>query len=84
VPVTIGADTTTAGTAAIIMVGVIGTTLTATEVVGAILKNKGPPQGGPLLGFTEAAYFQLLMSTNLPAIAAAAAIAGDTRWVRPL
>jgi hypothetical protein len=30
------------------------------------------------------AYRQLRTSTNLPAIAAAAAIAGDTRWVRPL
>jgi hypothetical protein len=29
-------------------------------------------------------YFQVRTSTNLPAIAAAAAIAGDTRWVRPL
>src|SRR5882762_7031868 len=27
---------------------------------------------------------QALTSTNLPATAAAAAIAGDTRWVRPL
>jgi hypothetical protein len=30
------------------------------------------------------AYFHVRTSTNLPAMAAAAAMAGDTRWVRPL
>jgi len=29
-------------------------------------------------------YFQSRMSTKRPAIAAAAAMAGETRWVRPL
>ena len=41
------------------------------------------PQGGPFFsGPTGQCHSRT--STNLPAIAAAAAIAGDTRWVRPL
>src|ERR1700716_2077849 len=57
------------------------------------LSRTGPPQGGPVALWSGSAATarrrqilqrQTLTSTNLPATAAAAAIAGDTRWVRPL
>ena len=46
-------------------------------------KPKGPATAGPFLVYRRAQR-QSRMSTKCPAIAAAAAIAGETRCVRPL
>ena len=50
------------------------------------VKRKRPAVfGGPLIyGMKFLRYLHSRTSTKCPAIAAAAAIAGDTRWVRPL
>ena len=51
----------------------------------ANVKQKGPPQEAGLFIFScIVGYFHSRTSTKCPAIAAAAAMAGDTRWVRPL
>ena len=51
----------------------------------ALLVNKSPPRGGLFASHSEIPrYFHSRTSTKCPAIAAAAAIAGDTRCVRPL
>ena len=53
------------------------------------LQRRKPPAAAPAAWLSSApcakgAYFHSRMSTKWPATAAAAAMAGDTRWVRPL